>query len=191
LSGPGQEQLWKNYLKDLKKLRDGNRKIINDLEKKLVDFKRMPPDQIDNAEFDRIGRELEWANREIGYFPTERSTVIALADSSTFGKKVRLYKETTDLVQKLASGNGPLVEQPTDLARFWNLYRKDLIGIESLEFAQTMIAIGQLLNSLSASNSPPNADLKRLAEQLVSISRQELAGASQGAVQQQQESQSR
>jgi hypothetical protein len=174
--------LWKEYLEDLRTVREDKRKIINDLEKKLVDFKKMPPDQIDNAEFDRINRELAWANKEIGYAPTERSTVIALAESSPIGKKVRLYKETTDLVQRLASESGP---RPADLARFWNLYRKDLIGVESPEFARTMIAIGEVLKS--ASDSPPDKEkLKHLAEELVSISRQELADVSQGAVQQQQ-----
>jgi len=187
LSGPGQEQLWKNYLEDLQKLRDGNRKLINDLEKKLVDFKKMSPDQIDNAEFDRINRELAWANLEIGYAPTERSTVIASADSSPIGKKVRLYKETTDLVQRLASANGAF--ELGDLARFWNLYRKDLIGVESPQFARIMIAIGRRLESLGASNSPPDAELARLSEELASISRQELADVSQAAVQQQQQQQ--
>ena len=189
LSGPGQEHLWKNYLTDLKQLRDGNRKKINDFEKKLVDYKKMSPNDIDNAEFDRINRELAWANAEIGYVPSERSAVIALADSGPTGKKLRLYKETTDLVQQLASGGGPLPDHAGDLVRFWNLYNKDLIGVESHEFARKMIETGQKLKALSVSNSPPDQDLMRLAEELVSISRQELADIPQAAVQQRQQPQ--
>jgi hypothetical protein len=175
LSGPDQEKLWKNYLENLKKLRDDNRQKINDLEKGLVDFKKLPPDQMDNAEFDRINRELAWANAEIGYVPSERSTVIASAESSPIDKKTRLYKETTDLVQRLASDRPPT---PADLARFWNLYRRDLISVESPEFARTMIAIGRVLQSSDASNSPSNPELKRLADELVSISRRELVSIS-------------
>jgi hypothetical protein len=189
LSGEGQDQLWKNYLRDLTDLRDKNRKKINELEEKLVKFKKVPLDQMDNVEFDRINRELAWANKEIGYVPTERSAVIAWADSSPIGKKLRLYRETTDLVQRLTSGSRPLTEFPDDLERFWNLYRKDLIGVESSEFARVMIAIGHTLDVLVASSSPPNAELRRLADNLVSISRQELADISQVAVQQQQQQQ--
>ena len=189
LSGPDQEKLWKNYLVDLKTLRDGNRAKINELEAKLVSFKKLTPDKIDNAEFDRINRELAWANAEIGYVPTERSAVIAQADSNPIGKKVRLYKETTDLVQRLASANGPLIQNPGDLARFWDLYRKDLIGVETPAFARTMIAIGRVLQTLVGANSPPDEGLKRLADELLSVSRQELADVSQVAVQQQQQQQ--
>ena len=188
LSGPGQEQLWKNYLEDLQRLRDGNRETINELEKRLVDFKRQP-DQIDNAEFDRINRELAWANMEIGYVPTERSTVIALADSNPIAKKVRLYKETTDLVQRLASGSAPLSERPGDLARFWDLYRKDLIGVESPIFSRSMVKTGRVLKSLNDLKLPPNQELGDLADELVSISQQELADFSQVAVQNQQQQQ--
>jgi hypothetical protein len=70
LSGPDQEQLWKNYLVDLKSLRDGNRQKINDLEKQLVEFKKMTQDRIDVAEFDRINRELEWARRSATFRPS-------------------------------------------------------------------------------------------------------------------------
>jgi len=170
LSGPGQEALWRNYLESIKKVRDNNRQKINDLEKNIVRFKKLPPDQMDNAEFDRINRELAWANAEIGYVPSERSTVIASAESSPSGKKTRLYKETTDLVQRLVSEEPPT---PVDLARFWDLYRRDLIGVESPEFARTMVAVGRVLQSSDGSASRPNPELKRLADELVSISRRE------------------
>lgn len=189
LSGSGQEKLWKSYLTNLKELRDRNRTIINELENQLVEFKRLPPEQIDNAEFDRINRELAWANAEIGYVPTERSAVVASAESGPIGKKVRLYRETTELVRRLASAQGALREHPDDLARFWNLYRTELIGVESPDFARKMIEIGQVLISLAASNSAPDATLTRLAEELDSISRREVADVSQAAIQQQQQQQ--
>ena len=145
----------------------------------------MSPEEIDTAEYDRINRELAWANAEVGYIPTERSTVFAVGESP-IGKKVRLYRETTELVQRLAAAGGPLVENPADLTRFWDLYRKDLIGVESPDFARVMIQIGNLLKSPSF--SPADApQVKALAEQLVSVARDELASLSQAGLQQEQQ----
>lgn len=191
LSGPGQENLWKYYYDELKTLRDRNRETINELEKKLVNLKRQPPDEVDNAEYDRIVRELAWANAEIGYVPTERSAVVALRDNSPRGRKMRLYKETTDLVARLASGGTP---EQSDLARFWTLYRRDLIGVESPEFARTMIAIGRELQSVEASGSVPGPELGRLADELLYVSQKEMSTSSEAAsqpVQQQQFQQQR
>jgi hypothetical protein len=185
LSGPLQEGMWQNYLTSLRELRDLKREKINELEGKLVAFKRMSPEEIDTAEYDRINRELAWANAEVGYIPTERSTVFAVGESP-IGKKVRLYRETTELVQRLAAAGGPLVENPADLTRFWDLYRKDLIGVESPDFARVMIQIGNLLKSPSF--SPADApQVKALAEQLVSVARDELASLSQAGLQQEQQ----
>jgi hypothetical protein len=185
LSGPLQEGMWQNYLTSLRELRDLKREKINELEGKLVAFKRMSPEDIDTAEYDRINRELAWANAEVGYIPTERSTVFAVGESP-IGKKVRLYRETTELVQRLAAAGGPLVENPADLTRFWDLYRKDLIGVESPDFARVMIQIGNLLKSPSF--SPADApQVKALAEQLISVARDELASLSQAGLQQEQQ----
>jgi len=189
LSGPGQEHLWKNYLEQLKSLRDDNRSKINALEERLVEFKKLPPEQIDNAEFDRVNRELAWANAEIGYVPTERSTVIASAVSSPIARKVQLYNETTNLVERLSSSSGPLGDHPDDLARFWDLYRKDLIGVESGDFARAMIGIGRVLNAPGALSAPPGPELKSLAEELASISRRELASVGQVSIMQEQQPQ--
>ena len=185
LSGPLQEGMWQNYLTSLRELRDLKREKINELEGKLVAFKRMSPEEIDTAEYDRINRELAWANAEVGYIPTERSTVFAVGESP-IGKKVRLYRETTELVQRLAAAGGPLVENPADLKRFWDLYRKDLIGVESPDFARVMIQIGNLLKSPSF--SPADApQVKALAEQLISVAGDELASLSQAGLQQEQQ----
>jgi hypothetical protein len=181
LSGPQQEEMWQNYLVSLKTLRDANRTKINALENQLVAFKRKSPEEIDVAEFDRVNRELTWANSEVGYIATERSTVLAVHDSPV-GKKVRLYRETTELVQRLAAAAGPLVENTADLARFWDLYRKDLIGVESPDFARIMVQIGNLFKSpdFKPGDAP---EMKRLAEALAAVARDELANASQAGAQ--------
>ncbi len=185
LSGPLQEEMWRNYLTSLTTLRDNNRKKINDLENQLVAFKRLSPEEINVAEYDRVNRELAWANAEVGYIATERSTVFAIGESPV-GKKMRLYREATELVQRLAASNGPLVENPADLTRFWDLYRKDLIGVESPDFARVMIQIGNLLKAPSF-NPEDAPKLKGMAEQLVAVARDELASLSQAGLQQEQQ----
>jgi hypothetical protein len=187
LSGPQQEKMWQNYLTSLIALRDANRKKINDLEGQLVAFKQLSPEKINIAEYDRINRELAWANAEVGYIPTERSAVFAVGETPT-GKKVRLYRETTDLVQRLAASSGPLAENPADLTRFWDLYNKDLIGVESLQFSGIMIRIGNLLKSPNF--GPADApEVKRLADSLSAVARDELANLSQVSLQQEQQQQ--
>ena len=185
LSGPQQEEMWRSYLTSLRELRDRNRVTINQLEKQLVGFKRLSPEEIDTAEYDRINRELAWANSEVGYIATERSAVFAVGESP-IGKKLRLYRETTELVLRLAAAGGPLTENPADLTRFWDLYRKDLIGVESLEFSRLMVQIGSILQS--SSYSPADAPkVKVLADQLVAVARNELAVSQAGLQQEQQQ----
>ena len=189
LSGPPQAPLWTGYRDSLKSLRDEKRKKINELEKRLVEFKKLPPERIDNAEFDLVNRELIWANAEIGYVPSERSAIVTSPENTSAAKRVRLYKETTDLVQRLATRSGPLTELLDDLARFWNLYRRELIGVESPAFARKMIAIGGELEKQTKSNSNTDSELKRLSDELLAISREELADLTQIVVQQQQQQQ--
>lgn len=189
LSGPPQAPLWTSYRDSLKNLRDKRRERINELEKRLVELKKLPPDQIDNAEFDLVNRELIWANAEIGYVPSERSAIVTSPENSTAAKRARLYQETTDLVQRLANRNGPLTGQFDDLARFWNLYRRDLIGVESPAFARKMIAIGKELQKLTTSNANSSPELQQLAVELLAISREELGDLAQVEGQQQQQQQ--
>jgi hypothetical protein len=187
LSGKTQEEMWRNYLGSLTALRDTNRKKINELESKLVAFKLESPEQVDAAEYDRINRELAWANSEVGYIPTERSAVFAVGESPT-GKKLRLYRETAELVQRLAAGGGPLPGDPADVQRFWDLYRKDLIGVESPAFSAVMVRIGNLIKSPSF--GPDQApELRSLAETLTAVARDELANLSQVSLQQEQQQQ--
>jgi hypothetical protein len=182
LSGPQQEGMWRNYLTSLRELRDRNRETINKLEKQLVGFKRLSQEEIDVAEFDRINRELTWANSEVGYIATERSAVFAVGESP-IGKKVRLYREATELVHRLAVAGGPLAEDSAELTRFWDLHNKDLIGVESSDFARKMVDIGGVLKS-------PTYDapkVKVLAVELINIARRELGDLSQAGLQQEQQ----
>lgn len=175
LSGPDQHPLWKSYRDSLVKLRKEKREEINTLEKKLVDLKKQELEgrSFDNAEFGRTNRELEWAHKEVEYAPTERSVVASVKDTSPIVRKMRLYPETLDVVQRLASKTGPLPER--DLARFWKLYWNELIGVESREFGRTMTAIGQELKLHSDGRSSDSANLNALADRLASISQLELA----------------
>lgn len=179
LSGPPQAPLWMSYRDSLTRLRDEKRKRINDLEKRLVALKKLPPDQIDNAEFDLVNRELLWANAEIGYVPSERSAIVTSSDNSAAARRTRLYNETTELVQRLANRNGPVNDQTDDLVRFWDLYRRDLIGVESPAFARKMIAIGKELQKLIAASANSSPELQQLAAELAAISREELGELAQ------------
>ena len=91
-----------------------------------MQLKRTPEKELDVAELDRVGRELNWAYSEIGYVPLDRSVVTVALD-----KKERLYNETVDVVGRLANQPTPIDEASPDYARFWQLYRPELIGVES------------------------------------------------------------
>lgn len=171
LSGDKQKALWTQYHADLVKLRDSSRTRINELETQLVALKQADG-PLNNVAFDRVTRELTWANKEIGYTPTERSAVDATAASAAPAAykdlyvKLGLYHQATSLVNFIARSAKPISDLPLEVESFWRLYRKDLIGIESHQFAQIMIAIGKEITKLEASKSPPNEELKALAVQL-------------------------
>ena len=126
LSGPDQKELWALYLTDLESQRNENRKRINELEERLVQLKRTPEKELDVAELDRVVRELNWVYSEIGYVPLDRSVVTVALD-----KKERLYNETVDVVGRLANQQTSIDDWSADYMRFWQLYRPELIGVES------------------------------------------------------------
>lgn len=174
-----QNALWLQYLKDLKTLKEITRQDINKLEKQLVAFKKLPPDEVDNAEFDRVTRELAWANAEIGYVPSERSTVVQGSGSSqklraVFGLKKQLYQETLTVVGSLIHGPVPISDRTSSLDRFWVLYRKDLIGVESRDFSTNMVEFGAKLKKLTTLQLPPDPELRNLASALLEGARAEL-----------------
>ncbi|MFN0192596.1 MAG: hypothetical protein ACKVP5_11585 [Aestuariivirga sp.] len=61
------------------------------------------------------------------------------------------------------------------LDRFWSLHDRELIGVESHEFASTMIAIGKILRQLAQDDLKPTVGLVELAGVLRTIAEQELA----------------
>ncbi|MBY5581178.1 hypothetical protein [Rhizobium leguminosarum] len=173
LSGDDQRQSWTVYLKDIKDQRQEKRKLINELEGQLVALKRLPEGQSDVAEIDRVVRELNWSYSEIGYVPLDRSLVSVIA-----GKKERLYLETAAVVTRLAALQQPIDVESADYGRFWTLYRKDLIGIESRNVAAKMIATGAVLQDLVTSKAQPSEELKTLSAELGALIRDELSGVS-------------
>jgi hypothetical protein len=87
------------------------------------------------------------------------TTELPAATSSEPNSNSAVTKRRTDLVRRLALANKPLTGDQADVVRFWVLYRRDLIGIESAAFPRIMVAIGEVLNSLTASQSLPNGTL--------------------------------
>lgn len=169
LSGSGQQELWSGYLDVLQAQRDENRDRIHGLEKDLVELKKVPADQVDVAELDRVARMLNWTYAEIGYVPLDRSVVVVVA-----GKKERLYSETVAVVDRLASLTVSLDETSDDYVRFWELYRRDLIGVESRWVAQIMVAIGRTLESRLEAGTAPGLRLQFLSADLAGIIAEEL-----------------
>lgn len=172
LSGDEQLRLWTGYRDSLVEKRDTIREAINELERQLAIEKLRPESDADPVTFDRINRELAWAYSEIGYAPLDRS-VVTRASS----ERERLYRETASLVQALADQSEPISENAPATIRFWTLYQRDLIGVESRPVAAKMIEIGRVLRDLAADNAPPDGALKRLAEELGEQIKNELSGA--------------
>ena len=169
LSDPEQREDWSSYRKDLTDQRDERRTAINKLEARLVAIKKIPEDEVDVTELDRVIRELTWTYAEIGYVPLNRSVVTAISD-----KKERLYDETVAVVRRLAEQDGPIQPESVDYQRFWELYRRELIGVESRSFAQKMITIGRVLTDLSQSGAAPDNYLRALSDELAELATFEL-----------------
>lgn len=169
LSDPEQREDWSSYRKDLTNQRDERRTAINKLEARLVAIKKIPEDEVDVTELDRVIRELTWTYAEIGYVPLNRSVVAAISD-----KKERLYDETVAVVRRLAEQEGPINVESVDYLRFWELYRRELIGVESRSFAQKMITIGRALTDLSQSGAAPDNYLRALSGELAELATFEL-----------------
>jgi hypothetical protein len=81
----------------------------------------------------------------------------------------------SEIVDRLATLSIPITEQFPEYVRFWELYRRDLIGIESNEVAQKMIAIGYELKPLAKDNSLPTDQLNQLSKDLREQIQKELA----------------
>jgi hypothetical protein len=182
LSGNEQKGQWSTYHTSLVDQRKAIRDNINRLERRLISLESAPKSRREtelwNAEFFEVKRELQWAYAEIGYQPIGRSEITVRVDADPLAAKARLYAETVGVVAKLAAMADPIDSDPGTLVRFWELYRKDLIGVESREFATVMISIGKALQRLVTARAPADGELKRLAEELRTLADSEIAAES-------------
>lgn len=85
-----------------------------------------------------------------------------------------LYIETMQLVSRLASLDDSIDANSADYARFWELYRGELISVESREVETLMVQIGKQLQSLSSRQMKPNSELENLSFQLSLTMKREL-----------------
>ena len=85
-----------------------------------------------------------------------------------------LYIETMQLVSRLASLDDSIDANSADYTRFWELYRGELISVESREVETLMVQIGKQLQSLSSQQMKPNSELKNLSFQLSLTMKREL-----------------
>jgi hypothetical protein len=80
-----------------------------------------------------------------------------------YSSKEDLYMETMQLIARLANLDSAIDATSKDYERFWELYKGELISVESLEVEGLMVSIGQELKSLSRSSAPPSKTLKKLS----------------------------
>lgn len=100
----------------------------------------------------------------------ERLKAWAQAELAKTESKIRtqkgLYLETMQLVSRLASLDAQIASDSLDYDRFWQLYRGELISVESREVEALMVQIGRELETLSARKDRPSSELKDLSFQL-------------------------
>ena len=162
LSDAEQQQLWDEYHSNLVTQRDTVRKLIGELEHQLVEMKKIDAASFDAASYDEVSRQLQWAYAEVGYVPIDRSVVRPPASN-----KERLYNETVFVARALASQPRDISTASLEYVRFWELYNRDLIGVESAAFEGLMVKIGLVLRQLAGPPpSPPSDELRALVEQL-------------------------
>lgn len=159
-------------------LRDELRTNINIEEADLSKLLCKPRTMENVRELDKTKRALAWYYSEIGYVPIERSSVAVPVVDDINSKKLKLYPEAIDSVKKLTDSLLPLDESSPKMIRFWQLYRVDLIGGESKDFARVMISIGSILRELVAKKLAPTNSLRELLLDLESQSLQETEGRS-------------
>ncbi|MBY5537104.1 hypothetical protein HFO42_31815 [Rhizobium leguminosarum] len=182
LSGEDQRQLWQSYRDSQTETRGTLRTLINELERKMTLLNPERQNEFSTAEkaaeYKELERRRDWAYREIGYVAIESTAV------STQGRSKRaLYDETVELVARLAGRTAPFDPSGKDWVRFWTLYNVELIDVESREFARVMIAIGNALKRLAATQSLPDDELKKLVQDLTALAHQELSGLTRAVAQ--------
>ena len=85
-----------------------------------------------------------------------------------------LYSETMQLVSRLASLDDSIDASSEDYIRFWELYRGELISVESRKVEALMVQIGRELETLSSQQLKPNSKLDQLSFQLSLTMKREL-----------------
>ena len=85
-----------------------------------------------------------------------------------------LYTETMQLVSRLALFNNSIDASSEDYIRFWELYRGELISVESLKVEALMVQIGRELESLTSQKLKPGNKLKELSFELSLAMKSEL-----------------
>jgi hypothetical protein len=79
----------------------------------------------------------------------------------------RLYVETIGIVGRLADRGTPTDRWEADVARFWHLYRDDLLSVESPEVEGLMVRIGRVLGQCRQAGCTGLQDLAyQLARQM-------------------------
>jgi hypothetical protein len=85
-----------------------------------------------------------------------------------------LYTETMQLVSRLASLDNSIDASSEDFIRFWELYRGELISVESRQVEALMVQIGRELETLSSQQLKPSSKLDQLSFQLSLTMKREL-----------------
>jgi hypothetical protein len=85
-----------------------------------------------------------------------------------------ITKETMQLIARLANLDLAIDATSKDYERFWELYKGELISVESLEVEGLMVSIGPELKNLSRSNAPPSKTLKKLSFEIALRMKKEL-----------------
>jgi hypothetical protein len=170
LSDSNQKKSWEAYEAKLFTHRNSVRDTINTLEEALAVLCRGNSDKtFDVIGIDRTRRLLEWAYSEIGYAQTNRSVVTPSFDAQERRKR-ELYSETRVVVERLSALNAAILRSNADYRRFWELYRKDLIGIESREVASRMVALGReveaIVDNAAGSQDAYKNAIRELFEQI-------------------------
>jgi hypothetical protein len=131
----------------------------------------------DAADFNELKRKLAWAYREVGYVPVE-----SVATASRGDMRRTLYIETLEIVLRLVQRTTAFDPAEKDWVRFWTLYGKELIGVESPDFARAMVGFGTTLKKLNAERLPPDEALKTLGQSIETVAKQELTNMGVGSL---------
>ncbi len=164
--GDGESKLklegWERYLSELKGKREKLREKINELEGNLIGATSGTPKE--HKERERIKRELTWAYNEIGYVPLERTSIFKGNDELT---KHSLYFETIEIIKSFTGDENVILGSSENHKRYWQLYYKDLIGVESKEVAKLMIEFGVELGRVVRKEANDKNKLKRLGGDVI------------------------